>query len=101
MQVHGRRPGILLVTALLGVAAVLAAAGAAAGRNGGSPGPFTPTPETVTANADTYVAADTPTSNFGTATRLRVDSSPDTRSYIRFDLSSLGGSVVSASLSVT
>lgn len=69
---------------------------------------FTPT-QTSTPNlgpvafipsADSYVTASTPTSNFGLLTTLRVDASPDTRSYLRFDLQGLSGPVTSAILRV-
>jgi archaellum component FlaF (FlaF/FlaG flagellin family) len=55
----------------------------------------TSTARTVTVNnagvtflavADAYVSSDTPASNFGTATQLRLDASPELRSYIKFDV---------------
>src|SRR5207248_1573606 len=56
---------------------------------------------TVPAAADSYVDASVPATNYGTLTKVRVDSSPDTRSYLRFDLSGVVGSVTHATLTVT
>ena len=50
--------------------------------------------------ADAYVAADLPTTNFGTATQVIVDGSPARELLLRFDLSSLSGPVQSAKLRV-
>jgi hypothetical protein len=36
--------------------------------------------------ADSYVQADLPGSNFGTATAMKVDGSPVTVSYLKFDV---------------
>jgi hypothetical protein len=41
-----------------------------------------------------------PTSKYGTATSLRVDASPDTRSYLRFTVAGLTGPPTSATLRV-
>jgi hypothetical protein len=54
---------------------------------------------TLTAVADAKVDASTPTTNFAT-TALRVDASPDVRSYLKFDASALTGTVQSATLRV-
>ncbi|MGZ6346374.1 MAG: CBM96 family carbohydrate-binding protein [Anaerolineales bacterium] len=51
-------------------------------------------------SADSYVISTSASSNFGTATNLRVDSSPVTRSYMRFVVSSLPGAVQSATLRI-
>lgn len=56
---------------------------------------------TLTSMADAYVASDSPSSNFGSSTELRVDSSPLQRSFLRFDLNSVSGPVVSAKLRLT
>jgi chitodextrinase len=40
-------------------------------------------------NADTYVSADFPTVDYGAATVLRVDGTPDTRTYLRFNVKGL------------
>ncbi|MCW2598699.1 MAG: hypothetical protein JWM02_528 [Frankiales bacterium] len=50
---------------------------------------------------DSYVDASVPTANYGGLTRLRIDSSPDARSYLRFDLSGVTGTVTRAILRIT
>jgi hypothetical protein len=50
--------------------------------------------------ADAYVSSATPNSNTGGSTTLRVDGSPTVRSYLRFDLSGITGSITSATLRV-
>ncbi len=50
--------------------------------------------------ADAYTNASLPATNYGRATTLRVDGSPVLRSYIRFDLGALTGSVVRARLRI-
>jgi hypothetical protein len=55
---------------------------------------------TIGAAADSYVDATVPTANFGTATQLRVDGAPVVTSYLRFDLSSMVGSVADAKLQI-
>jgi len=54
---------------------------------------------TLTAVADAKVDASTPSTNFGT-TALRVDATPDVRSYVKFDASALTGTVQSATLRI-
>jgi hypothetical protein len=54
---------------------------------------------TLTAIADAKVDASTPTTNFATAA-LRVDASPDVRSYVKFDATGLTGTVQSATLRI-
>jgi hypothetical protein len=54
---------------------------------------------TLTAVADAKVDASTPTTNFAT-TALRVDASPDVRSYVKFDATGLTGTVQSATLRI-
>ena len=52
-----------------------------------------------TPSADAYVSQAKPTSNFGTATTLRTDDFPRLRrSYLRFDVSQLAGTVTKATL---
>ena len=58
------------------------------------------TDSTYMATADAYVASTTPTTNFGFATTLRADSSPDTRSYLRFNVQGLTGPVTSVKLRI-
>ena len=53
---------------------------------------------TVTANADAYVAADKPTTNYGKSTALRQDGNPIMRTYLRFDLSGISGTITRATL---
>ena len=55
---------------------------------------------TVTPVADSYVMSSTTTTNYGTATNVRVDSSPITNSYLRFVVSGLNGAAQSASLRI-
>ncbi len=49
---------------------------------------------TFTPTADAYVIQSYPSTNFGTATNLRVDSSPITRSYVRFVVGGLNGAPI-------
>ncbi len=60
----------------------------------------TATSLTFTPVADSYVNADTPTTNFGTATTLRVDGSPIVRSYLRFTVQGLNGTITRATLRI-
>lgn len=41
--------------------------------------------------ADTYVTEESPTFNYGISPVLRVDSAPDVRSFLRFEVTGLGG----------
>jgi len=50
--------------------------------------------------ADAYVAGDLPTSTYGLLTTLRTDASPDVRSYLRFNVQGLSGTVTKATLKV-
>ncbi len=60
-----------------------------------------PPSSTFTPDADTYVNASSPTTNFGTTTTLRLDASPDLHSYIRFNVQGTNGRpVVQARLRV-
>lgn len=63
----------------------------------------TPTPSasiTLNPSADSYVSSGSPTSNYGTSTSLRVDASPDVRSYLRFDVQNWSGPVTKVTLLV-
>jgi len=63
--------------------------------------PTAPTSLTFFPTADTYVNADSPGTNYGGSTALRIDSSPDTHAYLRFTVSGLlGRSVARARLLV-
>ena len=55
---------------------------------------------TFTPTADAYVYSINPTTNFGGLTVLRADASPDMRSYLRFNIQGLNGSVSRATLRV-
>ncbi len=55
---------------------------------------------TFTPTADAYVAGDATTTNYGSATTLRADASPDLNSYLRFNVQGLTGSVISATLRI-
>lgn len=48
--------------------------------------------------ADTYVSAATPVTNFGSAPVLRVDGSPEATAYLRFRLRKLKGDIASVTL---
>jgi hypothetical protein len=48
--------------------------------------------------ADAYVDANKRSTNYGSATTLRADGSPIVRSYLRFNVQGLGGSVTRATL---
>jgi hypothetical protein len=54
----------------------------------------------VSTVADSYVRSDAAGSNYGTSTKLNLDASPVTRSYLRFSLSGLAGTVTKATLRV-
>jgi hypothetical protein len=55
---------------------------------------------TFTSIADSYVESSNPGTNYGSATQIRVDGSPDVRSYLRFNVQGLSGAVTSATLRV-
>jgi acid phosphatase type 7 len=55
---------------------------------------------TLTPQADAYVDSSSPGTNFGTRVTLRVDGSPTVRSYLRFDLSALSGTISQARLRI-
>ena len=55
---------------------------------------------TFTAAADAYVDSSHSSRNYGRENELRVDTEPVLRSYLRFDLSGLSGTVVKATLQV-
>ncbi|MCB8949694.1 MAG: DNRLRE domain-containing protein [Ardenticatenaceae bacterium] len=66
----------------------------------------TPTPgpggQTLQFNpvADAFTMSNRPTSNLGVASTLRLDASPETNSYLRFDVQGLNGTVSQATLRV-
>jgi hypothetical protein len=55
---------------------------------------------TVNPNADAYVDATYPSTNYGTLTSLRTDGSPIVNSYLRFSVSTLSGAVSKATLRI-
>jgi hypothetical protein len=55
---------------------------------------------TFVPTADAYVYATNPTTNFGALTVLRVDASPDMRSYLRFNVQGVNGTVSRATLRI-
>ena len=55
---------------------------------------------TVLAAADAYVHAQASNNNYGSSSALRTDASPEIRSYLRFDVPPLTGSVTSATVRV-
>jgi chitodextrinase len=57
--------------------------------------PDLPNEVTVLPVADSYVNASKPTSNYGSATNLRADASPDLHSFIRFNVQNLYGKSIS------
>lgn len=78
---------------------VLAAAGTACGGGeNGQRSTLQPTTRTFVALADTYVRANEPSTSFGKNGELRVDDTPVARSYIRFDIFRVPGTIVRATL---
>ena len=55
---------------------------------------------TLTPVADSYVDSSNPTATHGTSTQVRVDGSPLVYGYLRFDLSSVPGTITGLSLRV-
>ena len=55
-----------------------------------------PTTVTITPTADSYVESDVPSTNFGSSAVLKNNTSPDTRAYLKFDLTGIVGTVTSA-----
>ena len=56
---------------------------------------------TLAAVADTYAAADAPSQNYGSSSKIRVDGSPKIRGYLKFDLSPIAGTITKAVLELT
>jgi hypothetical protein len=55
---------------------------------------------TLTPVADSHVQADAPTTNFGTATSLRIDGSPVSKAYLKFNVQGLTTAPTRATLKV-
>jgi large repetitive protein len=53
---------------------------------------------TIAPKADAYVSSAAPRTNFGSATELRAGSSPELRSYLRFDLAGVMATISQATL---
>ena len=58
------------------------------------------TTTTLVPTADAFVNASTPGTHYGSSTQVRVDASPTTTSYLKFDVSGLTGAVANATLRV-
>lgn len=56
--------------------------------------------QTFTSTADSYVRSDAPTTNYGSSTQFRVDGSPVVRSYVRFNVQNVTGTITKATLRV-
>jgi hypothetical protein len=55
---------------------------------------------TFTPLADTQVASDAPTTNYGTGSRLTVDGGPAASTLLRFNVNAIAGAVQSARLRI-
>jgi len=64
----------------------------------GSAAPLSAPAETFTPLADAYVIETSATTNYGTATTLRVDASPITASFLRFAVMGLNGAAVQSAV---
>ncbi len=64
----------------------------------GSAAPLSAPAGTFTPLADAYVIETSATTNYGTATTLRVDGSPVTTSFLRFAVTGLNGAAVQSAL---
>jgi hypothetical protein len=58
----------------------------------------TPSSTTITPIADSYVNSGSPTMNYGSATVLRADGSPDLHSYLKFTVTGLSGAPTQVTL---
>lgn len=88
-QFVNRRWGYVLLPAFLGVGLLILLAISI---------PAAATTVSFTAEADAYVLSSRPTSNRGIWSRLRTQVSPDQRSYVRFDVQGVTGTVNTAVL---
>ncbi|MEU7908897.1 DNRLRE domain-containing protein [Actinoplanes sp. NPDC049118] len=101
-----RAIGISLTAAAVGAAAIAAVPGSTvaalttigSATTSSAAVPGATSTVTVTAAADTYVASDTPTRNYGSEDHLAVDGSPTKIAYLKFVLSGLTAPVTSARL---
>ncbi|MEU4552434.1 CBM96 family carbohydrate-binding protein [Micromonospora violae] len=91
MDVRFPRPSVTLGVVTVIVAATAAVVVTGAGAASAASVTFTPV-------ADTYVQSDTAATNYGTSTQVVVDNSPVRRSFLRFTVSGVSGTVTSAKL---
>jgi fibronectin type 3 domain-containing protein len=93
MSRRGKRRGYALALFVVALAAAATAVGAfLAGARAAT------TTTTFTTVADAYVSQNRATSNFGTANKVRVQDSPIIRTYLRFDVQGLSGTITKATL---
>ena len=86
-----KRPAAVLLTTILLAASAFVPTAASALTSS----------KTVIASDDTYVVSSARTTNYASATTLRVDASPVMKSYLRFILPTIGGSITKAMLRLT
>ncbi|MET7670107.1 CBM96 family carbohydrate-binding protein [Micromonospora luteifusca] len=91
MHIRFPRPSVTMGTVVVLVAATAAVVVSGAGAASAASVTFTPV-------ADTYVQSDTASTNYGTSTQVVVDNSPVRRSFLRFTVSGVSGTVTSAKL---
>ncbi|RLP92574.1 DNRLRE domain-containing protein [Micromonospora sp. CV4] len=91
MDIRLPRPSVTLGAVAVLVAATAAVVVTGAGAASAATVTFTPV-------ADTYVQSDTASTNYGTSTQIVVDNSPVRRSFLRFTVSGVSGTVTTAKL---
>ncbi|MFJ2082605.1 DNRLRE domain-containing protein [Micromonospora chokoriensis] len=91
MDIRFPRPSVTLGVVTVVLAATAAVVVTGAGSASAASVTFTPV-------ADTYVQSDTASTNYGTSTQIVVDNSPVRRSFLRFTVSGVSGTVTSAKL---
>ena len=95
-------PGSRWLSGLAAVALFLLIGGAAVARTGAATKPpRTTVTAALVATDDGFVKASQPRMSFGNADTLQVDASPIVRSYLKFNLSSINGTVTRAILELT
>jgi hypothetical protein len=91
LRQHYRLSGA--ASALLLTAALLVPTGLLAAGDGSSVSTFAPV-------ADSWISSRNPDTNYGSNSTIRTDGSPLSSAYLKFDLSSLSGTVTKAVLNV-
>ncbi|RLP96111.1 DNRLRE domain-containing protein [Micromonospora sp. BL4] len=91
MDIRLPRPSVTLGAVAVLVAATAAVVVTGAGAASAATVTFTPV-------ADTYVQSDTASTNYGTSTQIIVDNSSVRRSFLRFTVSGVSGTVTTAKL---